>query len=283
MAAGPYRERMRFVRFLRFVGVPTLLVVAVALLAQAGAAPGTTAGARGGDGLTSVAAAYPTNAAKIFRWGTASVKDEFHGPLSSRWAVSASGRGLVRNQHGMLTLNTTPTSGTVTATLVGGDRQYGRWEARVRSRQYTTGATAYTVNWELVPTSGDGCARTISLAQYPIGSTTARAHVRNGGQDFTAGRALDLGKDVFHTYAVEVAPDHVSWFVDTRVVMTERRDQARSGATYRVQLRMQAPAGAVMNRSRMQLDWVRYYTLDRPGARPIEAPQALATAYGGTC
>jgi hypothetical protein len=230
-----------------------------------------------------VAAGYPTNAAKIFRWGNASVKDEFHGPLSPRWAVSASGRGLVRNQHGMLTLNTTATSGTVTATLVGGDRQYGRWEARVRSRQFTTGAAAYTVNWELVPTSGDRCARTISLAQYPIGSSTARVHVRNGGQDFTAATTLDLGKDVFHTYAVEVAPDHVSWFVDTRVVMTERRDQARSGATYRVQLRMQAPAGAVTNRSRMQLDWVRYYTLDRRSAKPIEAPQALATAYDGTC
>jgi beta-glucanase (GH16 family) len=153
----------------------------------------------------------------------------------------------------------------------------------VRSRQYTTGGTPYTVNWELVPTSGPACARTISLAQYTLGSGTARVHVRNGGQDFTAGKALDLGKDVFHTYAVEVAPDHVSWFVDTRVVMTERRDPARSGATYRMQFRMQAPDGARMNTSRMQMDWARYYTLERRSAQPITAPAATVVPADATC
>ena len=53
---------------------------------------------------------HPTNAAKVFRWGNASVKDEFHGGLAKRWKVNKS--GLVRNQHGMLTLDSTRRSGT---------------------------------------------------------------------------------------------------------------------------------------------------------------------------
>jgi hypothetical protein len=267
---------MRCVRYLRFVS----LLAVTAALSTAGAGAGPSTAPIDGDVLTA-ATAYPTNAAKIFRWGNASVKDEFHGALASQWSVNAAGRGLVRNQHGMLTLNTTETSGTVTATLLGGDRQYGRWEARVRSRQYSAAATPYRVVWELAPTSGEECTRSIALADYTIGSSTATAHVRNAGQDFSAGKALNLGKDVFHTYAVEVAPDHVSWFVDTRVVMTERRDAARSGATYRMRFRMVAPPGVRMNRSRMQMDWARYYTLDRPGAQPVTAPPAtLATATG---
>ena len=269
---------MACVRFIRFI--PAIAVTAV--LTTVGAGHPSATPVHDVD-VVRTATTYPTNAAKIFRWGNASVKDEFHGAMSSRWAVNTAGRGLVRNQHGMLTLNTTETSGTVTATLVGGDRTYGRWEARVRSRQYSTRWTPYRVVWELAPTSGDECTRSIQLADYTIGSSTARTHVHGGDLDFTAGKALNLGKDVFHTYAVEVTPDHVSWFVDTRVVMTERRSQARTGATFRMRLRMVAPPGARMNRSRMQLDWARYYTLDRVNARTIEAPAATVRSYAGSC
>ena len=40
-------------------------------------------------------------------------------------------------------------------------------------------------------------------------------HVRNTPDaDFTTSKALPLS-NTFHTFAVEVTPDHVSWFVDT--------------------------------------------------------------------
>src|SRR5689334_8544716 len=115
---------------------------------------------------TIVTAAYPTNAAKVFRWGDAQFNDEFHGSLNTRlWAVNKAGR--VRNQHGMMTLNATSTSGTVAATMKGHGRQVGRWEARVRSKQYSGGATPYHVVWELVPTTASAyhCgARSIVLS-----------------------------------------------------------------------------------------------------------------------
>jgi hypothetical protein len=229
------------------------------------------------------AATPPTNAAKIFRWGNAQLHDEFIGPLASTWAVNPAGAGLVRNQNGMITLNTTETSGTVTADWNAGARQYGRWEARVRTRQYGTSATPYRAVWELVPTTGDQCARSIVLSESTIGQNTARLHVNNGGLDFSAAASLDLRRDTFHTYAVEVTPDHISWFIDTRVVMTERRSAARTGAAYTVRFKMAAPTGVRMNKSRMQMDWVRYYTLERKNAQSIQAPPAAQGSFTGAC
>jgi hypothetical protein len=225
----------------------------------------------------------PTNAAKIFKWGNAQINDEFHGAMASTWAVNPAGAGLVRNQNGMLTLNTTATSGTVTADWKAGARQYGRWEARVRTRQYSTSGTPYRAVWELVPTTGDQCARSIILSDSTIGQNPATMHLRNTNVDFTATKVLDLRQDVFHTYAVEVTPDHISWFIDTRVVMTEPRSAARTGAQYTVRFRMVAPPGAHMNTGRMQMDWVRYYTLERKNAKSIAAPPATLRSYDGNC
>jgi beta-glucanase (GH16 family) len=241
------------------------------------------ASARTAD-VAAAPAPYPTNAAKIFHWGDAQWFDNFISPVKRMWAVNQA--GLVRDQHGMLTINATGTSGTVSARLTGHDRRYGRWEARVRAEQYAADGTPYHVVWELVPTSGYHCgARSIVLADYALGTSTANAYLRSSpSTEFRASRSgLTLGPGPFHTYAVEVTPDHVSWFVDTRVVMTERRPEARTGATYAARFRLVGTPGARMNPGRMQMDWVRYYSLARQGARSVEAPQAEVGTYADAC
>src|SRR6188472_4399588 len=55
-------------------------------------------------------AKYPTNAGKIYRWGNAQWADDFVGPVKRMWSINH--RRLVRNQHGMLTINATRGSGT---------------------------------------------------------------------------------------------------------------------------------------------------------------------------
>lgn len=264
---------------------PAALVgmLAGALLASAGALdlrPGPSS-LPSDAGLRPVSTSYPTNAAKIFKWGNAQWSDGFVGPLASTWAVNRP--GLVRNQNGMLTLEAE--GGDTTATLTRHARQYGRWEARVRARQYTTGATPYHVVWELIPTTGSHCgARNLVLGDYVLGRNVASLHVRNTPDlDFSASTALPLTDNEFHTYAIEVTRDHVSWFVDTRVVRTERRPAALTGATYAARFRLAGKPGARMNKSRMQMDWVRYYTLERPNARSIEAPQTTLGTYAGAC
>jgi hypothetical protein len=232
-----------------------------------------------------VTTAAPTNAAKVFRWGNAQVKDEFHGSLDRRlWAVGRA--GVVRNQHGMLTLNAGSAARTVTATMKGHARSVGRWEARVRTREYGSGHAAYHAVWELVPSSSSGyhCgARSIVLSDYALGSGRSRFSARNGSRQFTAAKPRDLSRDVFHTYAVEVTRSHISWFVDTQVVRTERRPAALSGAALTMRFRMVARPGATMNPGRMQMDWARYYTLERKNARSISAPALTEKAYAGSC
>ena len=236
-----------------------------------------------GADLAPAATTYPTNAAKIFRWGNAQWYDDFISPVKRMWSLNRP--SLVRDQHGMLTINATATSGTVSATLTGHGRRYGRWETRVRAEQYSSGATPYHVVAELVPASDYRCgARSIVLSDYALGTSRARMYLRNAPNlQYDAGKTLDLRPGPFHTYAVEVTPDHISWFVDTHVLMTERRASARTGATYALRLRLVGVAGARMNPGRMQMDWVRYYTLERKNARSIEAPQARLGTFADAC
>lgn len=260
---------MPFSRIVRYAA-PAAALVALAPLA--GSAPTASASDR-----------HPTNAAKVFRWGNASVKDEFHGQLAKRWQVNK--RRHVRNQHGMLTLDTSRRSGTVVATLTGSPRRYGRWEARVRSRSYGRTGTPFRAIWELAPSRKRHCgARGIVLSDHRINATRARMHVRSlPNHDYTASKRMHLRGNEFHTYAVEVTRHHVSWFVDTKVIRTERRPRARTGAAYNIRFRLQSARGATMRTGRMQMDWVRYYTLERENAKSIAAPRMHRTRYAGAC
>jgi hypothetical protein len=38
-----------------------------------------------------------------------------------------------------------------------------------------------------------------------------------------------------------------------------------------------------MNRSRMQMDWLRYFTLDRKNAKSTKAPRPAAGVYAAAC
>jgi len=231
-----------------------------------------------------VAQRGPTNAGKVFRWGNAQWADDYVGPVKGMWRENRPRQ--IRNQHGMLTINGTAGGGDVSATLTGHPRRYGRWETRVRAEQYAGGHTPYRVVAELVPTSGGyHCgARSIVLGSYRLGSHRAGMAVRTlPNHTFTAHKRLDLRPGPFHTYAVEVTRSHISWFVDTHVLRTERRPEALSGATFTVRFRLAAPRGARMNPGRMQMDWVRYYSLERRNARSISAPRMTRGTFAGAC
>jgi hypothetical protein len=273
-------SRARFVRFSVLAGLAGLAVLTTLQPAPAPVTPPS--------GDQTLASAWvppnPTNSAKVFKWGNKQWGDEFVNPLSSTWKVSRP--GLVRNQHGMLTLDTANTGATVYATYTGHNRTNGRWEARVRGRQYGSGGKPYTLYWELVPSSQTyHCgAGNIELSQYTLGTNTAEMHVRNlPNADFSTSRWMYLNDNEFHTYAVEVTADHISWFVDTKVLRTERRPEAMRAADYAVRFRLQSTTGKQMRQGRMQMDWVRYYTLARKNAKSIEAPQLDRLTYADAC
>ena len=230
---------------------------------------------------------YPTNAAAVFKWGTIAWRQEFEtGTLDPTWVTN--GQGTVGQQNGMLTIQAGADSGTVEVWPVdtAAAATNGRWEARIRAYERSSTGEQYRFTWELVPVSGDdSCgADRIVLGSYVPGATRVRGFVNTmPDHSFTYSRARDLRSRAWHTYAVEVAPDHISWFVDTKVMRTETRPAALAGVSYRPELVMEAVPGSTMRPSWFQADWVRYYSLKRPNARSIEAPVMRRTTYAGDC
>ena len=231
---------------------------------------------------------HPTNAGKVFRWGLEYWEEEAEkAHLDHTW--KSNHPGLVNNQYGMLTITAKPTTRVVRTHPVGLEKATGRWEARVRAVELTSGHRTFSFNWELVPVGAKAkhhCgAQDIVMASYrPGDSKVVRGAVRSLDHNaFTFSRKMDLRSRAWHTYAVEVSKTHVSWFVDTKVVRTEKRDAALSGVTFKPRFRIVGAPYKKMNLSRMQMDWVRYYDLHRPNAKSIAAPQMTKGTYPKAC
>ncbi len=168
-------------------------------------------------------------------------------------------------------------------------KAYGRWEARVRAVELEDENETYRFVWELVPVAAKNyhCgAQSIVMASYrPGDSEKARGAVRTLEDNaFRYSKKLDLRSRAWHTYAIEVTRKRISWFADTEVLRTERRDAALSGVKFKPRFRIEADdPDETMNRSRMQMDWVRYYDLDRPNAKSIKAPKMKKGTYADAC
>ena len=228
----------------------------------------------------------PIHAGNTFGWWQSLVyREEFHGKMPKYWKVR--GQGVVQHQNGMLTLNTTD-SGSVSATLKRKGATTGRWEVRLRSRRYGTGDANFRVLTELVPAKPDAyhCgAQNIALNDYLIGRKTAQFHIRTLPDNQFRGHVgkMDLGKDEWHTYAVEVKPKRISWFVDAHVIHSERRRAALSGVALTPRFTMQAVPGEKMNPSRMQMDWMRHWSTKTPNTKSVVAPKTERGTYADAC
>lgn len=229
----------------------------------------------------------PIHAGNTFGWYPTAWRDEFIGPMKSSW--DPGGNGSVRTKNGMLTL-TTGRRGSVWATLGTAGHDRGRWEIRMKTRKWGSGHANYTVRTELIP-AGDRpqyCgARNIALQSFTLGHARAKFYIRNlpdlAFRASRASRGAPFGGDNWHTFAVEVTPTHISWFVDARVMSTERRPEALSGVPLTVRFMLKAVPGQVMNPAKMQMDWARYWTLDKPNDKSINAPAPTKGIYHQAC
>jgi hypothetical protein len=143
------------------------------------------------------------------------------------------------------------------------------------------------VRTELIP-AGDRdqhCgARNIALESYKLGKNRAHHYIRTlPNNSFNAHNGMNLGTDRWHTFAVEVTENRISWFVDAHVLVSERRKAALSGVPLTVRFSMVAAPGKKMNVSRMQMDWLRYFTLRKPNSKSVQAPQATRKTYADAC
>jgi hypothetical protein len=227
----------------------------------------------------------PIHAGNTYGWGKAPVDYRFVGPLKhSQWRVK--GPGAVRNQHGMLTLNTAK-RGTVSATQITKGHAVGRWEIRLRSRQYGHGHRNYRVMTELVPAGKrpQYCgAKNIALEAYTPNKTMVSHYIRSRPDHrYFARKGLSLRNDQWHTFAVEVTKRRISWFVDAHVISTEKRKDALTGVPFAVRFTMEGQGRKRMNQSRMQMDWLRYWTLRKPNTKSTAAPRTTRGTYQQAC
>ncbi len=79
---------------------------------------------------------------------------------------------------------------------------------------------------------------------------------------------------LYHSYAIEATPTHITWFVDDRAVMTERRADALVHPELVMRIRHGGVNPADFPNAEGenvfgQFDWVRAYDLQRPNTLPI--------------
>lgn len=241
-----------------------------------------------GGQATAMEAPGPIHAGNTFGWygHNGLVYDEtFVGPLNrKRWHVEGPGR--VQTQHGMLTLNTA-NQGTVSARMTIPGRAYGRWETRMRQRQYGHQNTPYRVLTELVPVTeeGEGCGeQNIGINKFTMADNQVNFYIRSRPDNlYQASKKIGLGQDQWHVYAVEVTKKHIAWFVDSHVIRVEKRPEALTGRKFQVRFTMEAVKGKRMNKARMQMDWLRYWNLNDKSKKPVVGPLAKLTRYTKSC
>ena len=227
---------------------------------------------------------YPTNAGTVFKWGVPKWTDEFEvNPLRKDWVASRQGK--VKTQSGMLTVIGTGKQTKITASPNSVKARYGRWEARVRIRETNHNGERYRAYWELIPTGSFKCgAKSIVLASYKSQDkkVTGAVRVPPEGQ-YSYKKKLPLHQGWFHTYAIEITKKHISWFVDTKVIHTERRDDALRGIRYRPRFRLQGKEKTKHRTTWLQMDWVRHYDLSRKNAKSIKAPRMRKGEFKDPC
>ena len=228
---------------------------------------------------------HPTNAAKVFRWGSHKWGDDFITRSINRKRWKSDHPQRIGHKGGMLTIKAGGSLRSIT-TWAAKSAAYGRWEARVRihERPASTGEQ-YQATWMLQPAGGHRChGSEVTMATYQAGDDRVRGWVRTpDNNEFGFSRATNLSSLAWHTYAVEITPKRISWFSDTKVLRTEKRPEALAGVKYRPQFLMTGPAGEQMRETWLQMDWVRFYSLQRPNARSVKAPAMARGTYAGTC
>jgi hypothetical protein len=235
----------------------------------------------------------PINAANTYGWYPLTWKYDWYAEKAylRPWRVSASGSGTVFTRWGLLVLDSSvdrflePSRGSVTAILGRHGARYGRWELRLRAPVWFDAGRDYKVVAALVPvdpTKRRCNARNIALATFTAGGSNVKVFARNAGEQWTFTKPhMTLDRASWHTYGVEVTPRRISWFIDAHVVTTLRNARASSDLRLTPRLVLRGVPGAVMDRARIGVDWIRYFTLASPNRLSVRAPAPTVTSHRG--
>lgn len=266
-------------------------LAALALLVASLLQPSVShAGTPGSCGRPSGCTAFElVHAGATYGWYPVAQRFEFKGGVPAAWQHL--GRGRLTTTHGMLSLQ--ERTGDISTVWTGTARKQGRWEVRLRTDRLEarrSDLTDYTVRVSLVPARAPDLhcgAQQVTMLDYsPAAPRSAGIGLRalpDLALDATVATTRTVGSDQWHEFAVEVTPDHVSWFVDAHVVATQPTSAPLFAVPMQMQVTLAATPGAAMRPTRVQLDWARYWTLRKPSKLPVDAPAPTAGTYADAC
>jgi hypothetical protein len=233
----------------------------------------------------------PINASNTYKWYP--VKWQYHWEEGGfpPWHRFSTGSTTAYIRWGMIVLDSSvdrfnePSRGSASAILNRHGERYGRWELRLRAPVWYDAGQNYRVLDELVPVvpAKRRCnVRNIALASFIAGGSHVKVFARNGGKQWTyTKRHMRLDRVSWHTYAVEVTPRRISWFIDAHVVATLRNPRATSDVRLTPRLSLRGVPGAEMDRARIGVDWLRHFTLKSPNQKSVRAPAPTVSVFRG--
>jgi hypothetical protein len=249
-----------------------------------------SAGTPGSCGRPSGCTAFELiHAGATYGWYPLARRYEFKGDVPAEWTHV--GKGTLRTTNGMLTLQ--GRRGDISAIWTGNARRQGRWEVRLRTAELKApraDLADYTVRVALVPARLQdvhcGAQQATLLDYSPAAPRSAGLSLRalpDLAFDTTVSTRRTVGADQWHEFAIEIAPDHVSWFVDAKVVATQRTGTPFFSVPLRMQVSLVSTPDTAMQPTRVQLDWARYWTLRKPSKLPVDAPPPTSGTYADAC
>ncbi|TIC87950.1 hypothetical protein E8D34_06560 [Nocardioides sp. GY 10113] len=201
-----------------------------------------------------------------------------------RWLEYSDGSGIAAKQNGGLQLESSFSDyprpgnagpgdhGTTAVQLTGNARSHGRWEVRIRP--WTAVAPRaepggdYRIRAELVPARARlrACgARSIVIADLTPNTPRVRfgASTPEGRRAWRGSRGGIVVSRMPRAYSVEVAPDHISWFIDGTVVGTVNSRAAVPGVPLTLRISMVGRGQREMDHTYAIMDWMRGFDLER--------------------
>ena len=210
-----------------------------------------------------------------------------NGVKKGRWIQYTDGAGRVGKHNGGIRLDSgrrltryaEGDFGTTRATLTGNADAYGRWETRMRIKTFEAGSKDYDVVLELVPENASDydCGRqNITVARYSgsRGQMTFGVNARNARWTKTI-QAPSLANSI-PAFAVEVAKDHIAWFVNGKPVGVVRSRAAVSDVPMTMRFSLVGDQSEHKNTS-VYSDWQRHFGIAR-GTQVKKGPSLAKSA-----
>ena len=215
-------------------------------------------------------AAHPatdgTTAAATHGWGTPTRAEEFDGGTAP-WQLydgpGHDGKGrrspsAVAVRDGVLTITGDP-SGTTGGMSWGPGRRYGRWEGRVRAPAADPSYNAVMLLWPDADTwPAGGEIDFMEMGDHTRRTTDAFVHYGKDNRQVHGAVATDATR--WHNWAVEWTPSSITTYLDGREWFRTADAAVQPPGPMHLCLQLDwFPKGGAVQRSEMQVDWVREY------------------------